>query len=129
MKPSSVESGNTRSRENLQLPDDHILSHHRADRRREDVPCLTLCVKACRQRYWSLYLRMPGLMRYFEANRDNRLLMARYRKQLCNYQLLVIDELLNYKVSENDAKILYEIFDGRHEKHPTVFLGQHPRDE
>lgn len=88
-----------------------------------------LGVEACRQRYRSLYLRMPDLMRYFEANRDNRLLMARYRKQLCNYQLLVIDEWLNYKVSENDAKILYEIFDGRYEKHPTVFVGQYPRDE
>ena len=88
-----------------------------------------LGVEACRQRYRSFYIRMPDLMRFFEANRENRLLLARYRKQLCNYQLLVLDEWLSYKVDENDAKLLYEIFDGRYEKHSTIFVGQFPSDE
>lgn len=88
-----------------------------------------LGVEACRQKYRSFYIRMPDLLHYFEANRDSRLLVTRYRKQLCNYQLLIIDEWLNYKIAENDAKILFEILEGRAEKHPTVFVGQYPRDE
>ena len=89
----------------------------------------SLGIEACKHKYRTLYIRMPDLMRYFEANRDNRMLLARYRKQLCNYQVLIIDEWLNYKVAENDAKVLYEIFDGRCEKRPTVFVGQYPQDE
>ncbi len=88
-----------------------------------------LGIEACKHKYRTLYIRMPDLMRYFEANRDNRMLLARYRKQLCNYQVLIIDEWLNYKVAENDAKVLYEIFDGRCEKRPTIFVGQYPQDE
>lgn len=88
-----------------------------------------LGIEACRQRFRTLYIRMPDLLRHFESNRDNRMLLARYRKQLCNYQLLIIDEWLNYKVSENDAKILYELFDGRCEKNSTIFVGQFPPDE
>ena len=88
-----------------------------------------LGIEACKQRYRTLYIRMPDLMHYFEANKDNRMLMARYKKQLCNYQLLIIDEWLNYRVAENEAKVLYEIFDGRYEKYPTVFVGQYIRDE
>ncbi len=56
---------------------------------------------------------MPDLMRNFENYRDDIRALTRYRKRIGNYQLLILDEWLNYKVSERDAKILYELFEQR----------------
>ena len=55
--------------------------------------------------------------------------LARYRKRIGNYQILILDEWLNYKLSEKDAKNLYELFEQRSGNHSTVFVGQYPVDE
>ena len=53
---------------------------------------------------------MPDLMRNFENQRDNLRELTKYRKRIGNYHLLILDEWLNYKVTEKDAKLLYELF-------------------
>ena len=40
-----------------------------------------------------------------------------------------LDEWLNYKVTEKDAKFLYELFEQRSGNNPTIFVGQYPVDE
>ncbi len=46
-----------------------------------------------------------------------------------NYQLLILDEWLNDKVSERDAKIPYKLFEQKCGTNPTIFVGQYPVDE
>ena len=88
-----------------------------------------LGVEACRHTYRVLYIRMPDLMRNFENQNDNLRELTKYRKRIGNYQLLILDEWLNYKLSEKDAKNLYELFEQRSGNHSTVFVGQYPVDE
>lgn len=88
-----------------------------------------LGIEACRQTYRVLYIRMPDLMRRFESYRDNIKTLTRYRKRIGNYQLLILDEWLNYKITERDAKILYELFEQRCGTNATIFVGQYPVDE
>ena len=75
------------------------------------------------------YIRMPDLMRNFENLRENLRELTKYRKRMGNYQLLILDEWLNYKITEKDAKILYELFEQRSGNNPTIFVGQYPVDE
>ncbi len=68
-------------------------------------------------------------MRNFENQNDNLRELTKYRKRIGNYQILILDEWLNYKISEKDAKNLYELFEQRSGNHSTVFVGQYPVDE
>ena len=70
-----------------------------------------LGVEACRQTYRVLYIRMPDLMRNFENQSDNLRELTKYRKRIGNYQILILDEWMNYKLSEKDAKNFYELFE------------------
>ena len=88
-----------------------------------------LGVEACRQTYRVLYIRMPDLMRNFENQNGNPRELTKYRKRIGSYQILFLDERLNYKLSEKDAKNLYELFEQRSGNHSTVFAGQYPVDE
>lgn len=88
-----------------------------------------LGIEACKQTYRVLYIRMPDLMRNFENQRDNLRELTKYRKRIGNYHLLILDEWLNYKVTEKEAKILYELFEQRSGNNPTIFVGQYPVDE
>ncbi len=60
---------------------------------------------------------------------DNPRELTKYRKRIGNYQVLILDEWLNYKLSEKDAKNLYELFEQRSGNNSTVFVGQYPVDE
>ncbi len=88
-----------------------------------------LGVEACRQTYRVLYIRMPDLMRNFENQSDNLRELTKYRKRIGNYQILILDEWLNYKLTEKDAKNLYELFEQRSGNNSTIFVGQYPVDE
>ena len=88
-----------------------------------------LGIEACKQTYRVLYIRMPDLMRNLENQRDNLRELTKYRKRIGNYHLLILDEWLNYKVTEKDAKLLYELFEQRSGNNPTIFVGQYPVDE
>ena len=63
-----------------------------------------LGIEACKQTYRVMYIRMPDLMRNFENLRENLKELTKYRKRMGNYQLLILDEWLNYKITEKDAK-------------------------
>ena len=88
-----------------------------------------LGVEACRQTYRVLYIRMPDLMRNFENQSGNLRELTKYRKRIGNYQVLILDEWLNYKLTEKDAKNLYELFEQRSGNNSTIFVGQFPVDE
>ena len=81
-----------------------------------------LGIEACKQTYRVMYIRMPDLMRNFENLRENLRELTKYRKRMGNYQLLILDEWLNYKITEKDAKILYELFEQRSGNNPTIFV-------
>ena len=85
--------------------------------------------EACRQTYRVLYIRMPDLMRNFENQSDNLRELTKYRKRIGNYQILILDEWLNYKLTEKDAKNLYELFEQRSGNNSTIFVGQYHVDE
>lgn len=68
-------------------------------------------------------------MRNFENQNDSLRELTKYRKRIGSYQLLILDEWLNYKLSEKDAKNLYELFEQRSGNHSAVFAGQYPVDE
>lgn len=88
-----------------------------------------LGIEACKQTYRVCYVRMPDLMRNFENHRDDIRELTKYRKRIGNYHVFIIDEWLNYKLPEKDAKILYELFEQRSGINPTIFVGQFPVDE
>jgi len=88
-----------------------------------------LGVEACRQTYRVLYIRMPDLMHNFENQSNNLRELTKYRKRIGNYQILILDEWLNYKLSEKDAKNLYELFEQCSGNNSTIFVGQYPVDE
>lgn len=88
-----------------------------------------LGIEACKQTYRVYYVRMPDLMRNFENLRDNLRELTKYRKRMGNYHILILDEWLNYKVSEKEAKFLYELFEQRSGNNPTIFVGQYPKEE
>lgn len=88
-----------------------------------------LGIEGCRQTYRVCYIRMPDLMRNFESRRDDLKDLNRYRKRIGNYHILIIDEWLNYKLSEKDSKMLYELFEQRCGVNPTIFVGQFPVNE
>lgn len=87
-----------------------------------------LGIEACKKEYRTLYIRMPDLMRNFENLKDNLRELTKYRKRIGNYPLLIMDEWLNYKLSEKESKILYELFEQRAGNHPTIFVGQYEID-
>lgn len=88
-----------------------------------------LGMEACKQTYRVMYVRMPDLMRNIENLRDNLRELTKYRKRIGNYHVLILDEWLNYKITEKDAKILYELIEQRSGNNPTIFVGQYPVDK
>ena len=50
-------------------------------------------------------------MRNFENQNDNLRELTKYRKRIGNYQILILDEWLNNKLTEKDARNLYELFE------------------
>ncbi len=73
-----------------------------------------------------IFTSLGSLMRNFEDRRDDLKELTRYRKRLGNYNILIIDEWLNYKLNERDAKMLYELFEQRSGNNSTIFVGQFP---
>ena len=65
----------------------------------------------------------------FENQSDNLRELTEYRKRIGNYHILILDKWLNYKLSEKDAKNLYELFEQCSGNHSTVFVGQYLVDE
>jgi len=82
-------------------------------------------IEACKQALRTCYLRMPDMLSHVNTHRDNLKELVRYRKKLGNYKVLIIDEWLNYKVSDRESKFLYELIEHRCGNNPTIFVGQY----
>lgn len=77
-------------------------------------------VQACRQYYKVQYVRLPNLLEDFklakyQANGSYGKLM----QKLVKVDLLVLDEWLLYKLTNDEAALLLEIVNARHEAHKS----------
>lgn len=84
-----------------------------------------LGVEACKQTLRTCYIRMPDMLGHFQNHKDNLREQVRYRKRLGNYEVLIIDEWLNYKINERESKFIYELIEQRCGNSPTIFVGQY----
>ena len=71
---------------------------------------------------------MTDLLRNFENQKDNIRELKKYQRRIGNYNVLILDEWLGHKLSDKDAKWIYELMELRSGEHPTIFVGQYPSD-
>ena len=79
---------------------------------------------ACKQYYKTKYVRLPDLLLDLEMARNE----GTYRKVLSKYSnpvLLVIDEWLLLKPTENERKDIFELLSKRRKKSSTIFCAQY----
>ncbi|MBO6310296.1 MAG: ATP-binding protein [Oribacterium sp.] len=88
----------------------------------------SLGVEACKQGFRTFYIRTSDLIRNFENQRDNLRELKRYQRRISNYPVLILDEWLSHKLSDREAKWIYELMEMRSGNHPTIFVGQFPAD-
>ena len=84
--------------------------------------------EACRQFYTTRFVRLPDLLIELEMARENRTFtksMLKYTKPT----LLIIDEWLLLKPSEDEQKTIFEILHRRSGKVSTIFCSQYPSSE
>ena len=84
--------------------------------------------EACKEAHRVFYIRSQDLTRRVEELTLNTKEWAAYVKRLSNYHVLIIDEWLTYKVSDKLLRFLYELFELRSEKFPTIFVTQYEID-
>ena len=74
------------------------------------------------------YIRLPDLLVDFSIARGNgtiRKLMTQYKK----YSLLIIDEWLLLKPSEEEARVIFDLLHKRRERSSTIFCSQYHQNE
>lgn len=81
--------------------------------------------EACKEAHRVFYIRYQDLTRKVEELNMNTREWAAYVKRLSNYHVLIIDEWLTYKASDKLLRFLYELFELRSEKFPTIFVTQY----
>lgn len=81
-------------------------------------------MEACKQYYSTKYVRLPDLLIDLEMARNDdayKKVMAKY----ANPQLLIIDEWLLLKPTENERKDIFELLHRRRKKSSTIFCSQY----
>lgn len=81
-------------------------------------------MEACKQRYRTLYVRMPDLLLDLETARNDRT----YRKTMAKYAnpvLLIIDEWLLIKPTESEQQDILELLHHRRRRSSTIFCSQY----
>jgi DNA replication protein DnaC len=84
-------------------------------------------MEACKQHYTVKYVRLPDLLLDLEMARNEgtyRKVMKKYAKHV----LLVIDEWLLLKPTENERKDIFELLQLRRKKSSTIFCSQYRPD-
>lgn len=84
-------------------------------------------MEACKQHYTVKYVRLPDLLLDLEIARNE----GTYRKVMKKYAnpvLLVIDEWLLLKPTENERKDIFELLQQRRKKSSTIFCSQYRPD-
>lgn len=81
-------------------------------------------MEACKQYYNTKYVRLPDLLIDLEMSRNE----GNYKKVMVKYAnpvLLIIDEWLLLKPSENEQKDIFELLHRRRKKSSTIFCSQY----
>ena len=84
-----------------------------------------LGIEACRQGVRTLFINCHELILRLEAAQEKQHLervMRRYER----YDLLIIDELGYLPISENEAKLLFQLINGRYERKSTIITNNAP---
>jgi DNA replication protein DnaC len=80
-------------------------------------------MEACKQYYTAKYIRLPDLLIDLEMARNE----GNYKKVMSKYTnplLLIIDEWLLLKPTENERKDIFELLHRRRKKSSTIFCSQ-----
>jgi DNA replication protein DnaC len=83
----------------------------------------TFGMEACKQYYTTKYIRLPDMLLDLEMARNE----GNYRKVLAKYTnpvLLILDEWLLLKPTENEKKDMFELLSRRRKKSSTLFCSQ-----
>ena len=84
-----------------------------------------LGIEACRQGVRTLFINCHELILRLKATQEKQHLervMRRYER----YDLLIIDELGYLPISENEAKLLFQLINGRYERKSTIITTNVP---
>jgi len=82
-----------------------------------------LGMEACKHFYATKYIRLPELLAELAIARGQGI-FKKVINQYKKYSLLIIDEWLLVKLTENEARDLLEIIHSRHKKASTIFCSQ-----
>ncbi|WP_287713471.1 ATP-binding protein [Blautia sp.] len=85
-------------------------------------------MEACKHHYSVKYVRLPDLSLDLQATRDNNTFAATLKKYT-KPVLLVIDEWLLLKLTETEARNLFELIHKRRKKSSTIFCSQFRESE
>jgi DNA replication protein DnaC len=88
----------------------------------------TVTTEACKQYYTVQYVRLPDLLLDLQAARDNGnfpAVLKKYTKPV----LLIIDEWLLLKLTEPEARNLFELIHKRRKRSSTIFCSQFREEE
>lgn len=81
-------------------------------------------MEACKQFYSVKYIRLPDLLLELQAARENGIFqntLKKYTKPI----LLILDEWLLLKLTESEARDLFELIHKRRRKSSTIFCSQY----
>jgi len=81
-------------------------------------------MEACKQHFKTKYVRLPDLLIDLELSRQE----GNYKKVIAKYAnptLLLIDEWLLLKPSENECRDIFELLQKRRKKSSTIFCSQY----
>ena len=84
-------------------------------------------MEACKQHYTVKYVRLPDLLLDLEIAR-NEGIYRKVMKKYANPVLLVIDEQLLLRPTENERKDIFELLQLRRKKSSTIFCSQYRAD-
>lgn len=85
-------------------------------------------MEACKHYYTVRYVRLPDLLLDLQAARDNGTFTAALKKYT-KPVLLIIDEWLLLKLTEAEARNLFELIHKRRKKTSTIFCSQFRENE
>ena len=87
-----------------------------------------LGMEACKQFYTVKYVRLPDLLLDLEAARENGN-FKQVLKKYTNPTVLILDEWLLLRLTESEARNLFELIHKRRKKTPTIFCSQFREEE
>lgn len=85
-------------------------------------------MEACKRYYTVKYVRLPDLLLDLQAARDNGSFQATLKKYT-NPLLLILDEWLLLRLSEPEARNLFELIHKRRKRSSTIFCSQFRESE